>query len=265
MKPSLMKLTYFAAIVLLASCSIKEDRSGCPCYLILDVDNFVDGGFSRGGAVAFSGQGLDFAGRVDLEACYGCGYVRAVPRVPIDLACAAGIHTCSFEGAKVMVKPGSQADSIMSFACKVVPDADELVVKAVPHKQFCVLHMIAEPPEEYASNNVMITGRYAGLDLLVLSPVEGGMESPGRHCEDGSFEARLLRQADDAGLEVVMLSGSGEVLYNIDLTQALKDASYDWGKEDLDDVTMRVDYAKAVVSIEISEWDSDENYRNVEI
>ena len=265
MKPSFMNLTYVLAAAMLVSCSIKEDRSGCPCCLVLDVDAFVDGGFCNGGAVAVRSRGLDFSGEVELPSLYGSGYVKEVPRTMVSAACAAGIRSCSLDGSIVRVPLGKRADSLMAFACTVIPDGDELVVVTVPHKQYCLVHMIAGPPEEYAGYDVMITGGCSGLDLLSLKPERGEMRTFASHKEDGTFEAVLLRQDERASLVLDMLDGAGGSLYTIDLSAALEEASYDWNKTDLDDVTLRVDYARAEVFIEISEWDSDENYRNVEI
>lgn len=264
MKPSFIGLACVLAMMLVASCSIKEDRTGCPCYLVLDVDAFVDGGFCHGGAVALKGQGIDLAGPLDIVACRGCGYVKAVPRVSMSVACAAGISGCVLEGSSVLLPAGVQADPLMSFTCSILPDADEYVVVAEPHKQYCRVHMTVEQAEEYAGCDVIVSGRYSGLDLLALVPVRGSMLLTADH-EDGAFDVQLLRQADDAGLELAMTGSDGGVLYTIDLSGVLKDASYDWGKTDLDDVTLCVDYARSVVYLEISEWDSDENYRNVEI
>lgn len=265
MRPSFMKLACTLAVFMIVSCSVKEDRSGCPCYLILDVDAFVDGGFFHGGAVAFSARDLDFVEPVELDSYYRTGYVKTVSRIPLRVACAAGIRACDLSGTTVLVRPGGPADSLMAFACDALPEGDELYVKAEPHKQYCAVHMIVEHPEEYDGFSVTVGGRYSGLDILSLKPVPGENTVVAGHCPDGSFVALLLRQADDAGLAVTMLDAEGEQLYSIDLSAALKEASYDWTKPDLDDVTLRVDYAKSHVTMEISEWNSDENYRNVEI
>ena len=57
---SIRTMSVAAALALsaiLCSCSVKEDRSGCPCYVCLSVDDFIRAGFTE--ALAAFSQGTD--------------------------------------------------------------------------------------------------------------------------------------------------------------------------------------------------------------
>ena len=87
----------------------------------------------------------------------------------------------------------------------------------------------------------------------------------------GEYRTLLLRQSSDSSLflDVLLPAGDSEADWELQYTVSLSDAMaavyYDWTKEDLDDVSLRVDYARAEVTVEISEWEGSENDKNVEI
>lgn len=255
-------------LTVLCSCSVKEDRSLCPCYVDMIVDEFVRDGFSSG-TVAFSSDNFDFRENIALAEHVPEGYSLAVPRKPVRAACVCGLDKCRISGNCISVPPGEASDPIMSYRESFLPQGDEHVLYAVPHKQYCRIDFLLENPMEGFPYVFRVRSDCSGLGVFDLDPVRGNFNAMVYPNTLGEYRTLLLRQSVDAVLLLDVLLPAGgsewELQYTVNLSDALAAASYDWTKEDLDDVSVKVDYARAEVSVEISEWEGNEYERNVEI
>lgn len=259
-----------AALAILCSCSVKEDRSGCPCYLTMNVDEFVREGLVSG-VVSFKAAGLDTSESLDFADWFGTGYTVAVPRRELSASCVSGLSTCILEGNCIRIPAGLSSDPIHSYRTRFVPEGDEDLVMAVPHKQYCRLFLVTDDPAGQDSVVYRISGRMAGLDLFSLTPLPGHFECPVYPDGNGTFMCSLLRQDDDSGLVLEAFDAGDEVIdendlkYSINLSSALLLAGYDWTAEDLEDVYLKVDYARAEVTVTIGDWDGGDSRHDVEI
>lgn len=258
------------ALSVLCSCSVKEDRSLCPCYVDMIVDEFVRDGFSSG-TVAFSSDGFDFRDDILLADHVGGGYTVAVPRSFVKAACVCGLDRSHISGNCISIPEGEASDPIMSYRESFLPRGDEHLLYAVPHKQYCRIDLILENPMEDYPYAFRVRSDCSGLDIFDLQPVRGSFDTSVYANALGEYSTLLLRQSPESELFLdVLLPVSGsvsdwELQYTVSLSDALEAVSYDWTKEDLDDVSLTVDYARAEVTVEISEWEGSVNEKNVEI
>lgn len=270
MKTSLMMTGMAVALSVLCSCSVKEDRSLCPCYVDLIVDEFVRDGFSSG-TVAFSSDNFDSRDEISLVEYVPEGYSVAVPRRVVKAACVCGLDRCRVSGNSISIPEGEASDPIMSYRESFVPQGDEYELYAVPHKQYCRVDFVLENPMEGYPYVFRVRSDCSGLDMFDLVPVKGSFSALVHPNALGEYRTLLLRQSRDADLLLDVFLPVGErvsdweLQYTVSLSDALAAVSYDWGKEDLDDVSLMVDYARAEVTVEISEWEGSEYDKNVEI
>lgn len=255
-------------LIVLCSCSVKEDRSLCPCYVDMIVDEFVRDGFSSG-TVAFSSEGFNLREDIALAGYVPGGYTAAVPRRVVKAACVCGLDRSRISGNCICVPFGEASDPIMSYGGSFIPQGDEYVLNAVPHKQFCRMDFQMENPMEDFPYVFRVRSDCSGLDIFALDPVRGNFSAVVYPDSLGAYRSLLLRQSVEAELYLdVLLPSDGPELglqYTVNLSDALSSAGYDWTKEDLDDICLNVDYAHAEVSVEISEWEGNEYEKNVEI
>ena len=270
MKTSCMMTGMAVALLVLCSCSVKEDRSLCPCYVDLIVDEFVRDGFSSG-TVAFSSDGFDSRDDIILADYVPDGYSVAVPRREVKAACVCGLDKSHVSGNSIYIPAGEASDPIMSYRELFLPQGDEHRLYAVPHKQYCRVDFLLENPMEEYPYIFRVRGDCSGLDIFDLQPVRGSFSTLVYPNTLGEYRTLLLRQSSDSSLFLDVLLPAGdseadwELQYTVSLSDALAAVYYDWTKEDLDDVSLRIDYARAEVTVEISEWEGSENDKNVEI
>lgn len=240
----------------------------CPCYVDMIVDEFVRDGFSSG-TVAFSSEGFDLREEISLARYVPDGFTAAVPRKLLKAACVCGLDKCSISGNCICVPSGVASDPVMSYSETFLPEGDEHELHAVPHKQYCRIDFVLENPMDDFPYVFRVRSDYSGLGIFGLDPVRGNFNAMVYPNALGEYRTLLLRQSPEAELALDVLLPVGvsefELQYTVNLSAALSSVSYDWMKEDLDDVCLTVDYARAEVSVEISEWEGNEYEKNVEI
>ena len=69
---------------------------------------------------------------------------------------------------------------------------------------------------------------------------------------EDKFTAILPRQMD-ASLVLEVNDGS-ETLKNFALGEYVKACGYDWSEDDLKDISVRIDYARTKVVVEVKDW-----------
>ena len=232
---------------LLSSCSVKEDRSVCPCRLEIGIAAFLKYGPNPSAMIYFDDfplvphrEGEFFIADVekgDYNICVRTGNDEEVGR----------IH---------MIPPETEPDSLYSFRASVLCDGESKRVNALPHKQFCTVSIKVNGIE--GSNiTYKIKGSYNGLDILSVEPLYGHFEFPVfPSAEDGSLRFRLSRQGEDGNLSI--LSVKGDDAWNLPLGQWMKDAGYDWKAEDLEDFEADIDYSGARVTLRVCDWEIEE-------
>ena len=57
----------------------------------------------------------------------------------------------------------------------------------------------------------------------------------------------------------------GRIDYVIDLGAKFEAMGYDWTAEDLRDVSVKVGFASAGITVSVQDWEGDNSYENIEI
>lgn len=238
MRGHLFILFFLLAVV---SCSVKEDRSGCPCILSLYTSDAA-----RKGVLA-EVWNKDFV-RVAGGMTEGTGLDLEVPRGELVVTACSGLSSCGVFGGVVSIPGGGEMDELLS--CRAEIDCSGEVASHILflHKQYAsVCVRIVNFPEAPPYLPVRVLGNISGFDLRTGLPVPGEYSYLPPGLPDGSVEFRIPRQTD--GSLVLQIAGR-----DLPIGEIIGRSGYDWNEADLDDIYVWLDYGKSTVKLWISDW-----------
>ncbi len=254
----------------LTACSIREDRGGCPCYISVLVGDFLRAGFSDA-MLSFSSDRLVSREDIRLAEYEDEAYVASLERRMNRASLVAGIDRMQVRGDSLLTPGGHGSDPIWLYSEKFFCNDDFYTVTARPHKQYCRLKIVQTElsPGEESSCSFSVRAGYCGIDLYDRQPLRGEFHAEAQREPDGSFSLLLPRQGEEGEilLEACVASqNDGEAFtFTVDLGAHLRAEGYDWTLEDLRDVSVTVDYARAEISAHIEDWGSENIFYDVKI
>lgn len=259
---------FLALLLVLPACSVKEERTGCPCYVHLIVDEFLRAGLSEA-MVAFSSGGLGHSETLDLSPYEGSSYEKQLPRSQARAAVAAGLENSRLEGEVLKVPYGLEADPLWLYFEDFECEGDDKYLLAAPSKQYCNLTIVVTGMDEESEYNCSLQV-YAGssdVELYTGHPAGGKYHATARRVGPLVYAVRIPRQqGNELLLEISPppTRNAAEPMV-LDLGDEFRRAGYDWGRHNLMDASAVVDYASADISFDIVDWDIDGSFGDVEI
>ena len=270
MRSLLIALSLVSA--LLVSCSIKEDRSECPCLLRLDLSS-VDAD-AVGGKMLLDVRnegGFFCRDTVDLREGAGIREVR-VPRTGVRVnlwSCEAA----DFVGEDGLVIPlGDECPCVRMFSSFVDTDCETRTETVGVIKNYCRLTVMMDESDRCWPYELNVSGNIDGYGIdgtprsgefshyLVPSvssetDVEGALQSFADDRQETVLvrELSLPRQKDES-LRLSVLE-KGSVLKTFALGNYIRQSGYDWTAVDLQDIVVKIDYACTRVSIAVGPWE----------
>ncbi|MBO6082803.1 MAG: hypothetical protein J6P46_07255 [Bacteroidales bacterium] len=233
--------------VWLASCSVLEERAGCPCRLAIDLSAYAP--FGRYAEVAVWNGPDAFQETAPAAADWS----RDITKGEVLASAWTGQRDGHLSGTQFIVPQGKEPDSLRVWS-QWLDCRDEICrVKALPHKQYArvtIRFAGADLPWPY---QLYVESDCCGIDLEDLSPLAGDRIFPVGQAADGSFRFDLLRH--HAGTTVSLgLYEDTERADVLPLSEWMRKSGYDWEAEDLADIAFAIDYARSRVLIEIAGW-----------
>lgn len=243
------------AALLLCSCTVKENRSVCPCELLVRSDeplktegNVLVSVIQNGVVVK---QGM--MGREDFDA----GLCRlTVPRKPSKVTVFTGITGMNtVEGRRLDIRVQHQCDELYSDSVYAELTGDSQECLLTPHKNFARLNIIALGLPDDA--DVTVTGSVQGYDLCSTDPCEGRFGcAPDHQGQSADYNVRLPRQLDDAlSMNVVV---AGRRFCTVPIGVMIAATGYRFDDPDLLDISLTVDFSKSYVLVSIADWETAE-------
>lgn len=253
------------------SCSVLEDRSGCPCYTYLILDEFIRAGF-RDAVISFDSGADASQDKVSLAKYAGISYQRIFNRSTIRVSVVSGLDAGMIGNDNLLFPYGTEADPVWMFYDLAECLGDEEYINAVPYKQYCNLSIVVDglaPGEEYGCL-FRIRASCCGIGLYSGIPAEGEYCSMARRIAADKFSVRIPRQSGNVlQLEIVGADSGDNIdapaIEVLDLGNELKACGYDWTKNSLDDASAVVDCSKAEVTVTVSDWEPDISFGDIEI
>ena len=139
-KPALLGLVLLLSIS--AACTIKEERSACPCYLNLNFDSMAKNpDYTQGLITVMNDKVLD-QNRVRLEEYVGCGYEVAVPKGSIGACMVTGHEDLWWHSDTLYAATNLQWGPVMLANSISDCNTDEKWVLMDFHKEYCRVNII---------------------------------------------------------------------------------------------------------------------------
>ena len=245
-----------ALLALFTSCSIKEDRSECPCYLELVADSRMEQlPEQRFLLSVFNGSNTAFREVFSVGWLDGSEYPTIqLRRGYVDVNALWGAFHGVVSGYRYIIPEGMQMDSLYSCTSRRVDATGELAVASIfDAKQFCTIDIKLVPEELESPFSLLMRGNVCGVDLRNLEPSHGKFRTLVREYAPSRFSVRVPRQYD-ASLSLDFLL-DGAVVSSFDLGARIQQMGYDWKAESLEDIQIEIDYANARISINVGGWE----------
>ena len=291
----LLFVMWMAGMLFLSSCSIKEDRDGCPCWMMVEMPDRVghdgekvgqDGrspvGAGDDGCVVLRLRGnsdedaVDYeyqvteavrvdVGALEYEVPRGSVGVSAVAfgrdfSTPLRSARNDRLQSGNYED-EIRIPVDEQMDSLYGFFKMYHTRCESVLCDVELHKEFCTVSFTLGEDGYTSPYRIEVWGNVAGVSAWDLMPLDGDFRfAPS--LGNGVYQVRVPRQVDNS-LELVMLEIPDQVGYDgervvvdrLPLGEYIARSGYDWTAEDLADVNVALDLEMQQVMITVSGWD----------
>lgn len=224
---------FLAAMLAFGSCSVKEDRSDCPCRLTVEAGK---------GTVLSAWYG----GQKILDNHSGGIVDRMVPRGIVEIVASEG---------RFCAEVGQQVDSLFAEHALVDTDGETAGHSVNLQKSFATIGLDFKDKEEGRIDYVLlVTGTVSGVDCRTLEPVDGLFRCSPEVLEDGrGYRFRVPRQRDDS--LTLVLSEKGETVDTIPLGVLIRKTGFDWTQGSLGDVAVVADLPASTFEVTVMAWD----------
>ena len=238
---------------LLCACTIREDRSLCPCFLTLDLsgldaESLADSGCEEIVWTLVSGDTC-IGGRIPVDELPQEHLVE-VPREDAFLYVLAGDEGLFVPGEGLVIPEGSESPRLYAFAAAVETSQPELSVPICLHKRYARLEIRFREALRLGTE-CRLLGEVCGYDPMA-EPLPGVFSLPVVPDGDGCCEVVLPAQADASLL--LCLYRNGELERAFSLGTYILESGYEWAAEDLEDISLEVDYLHAPVRYKVEQW-----------
>ena len=244
-----------AAATLLCACSVKEDRTDCPCWL----DIIVSGCAPTGREVTVGAFGSDgaamFSERIDIADYPDC-YEREVRKGYVTTAVHTTLRRMGARRDSLLIPRGFDCDSLYIHNNIVDCRWEYARDTAVMHKNFSTVHMRMENPSGGSyPYTLTVRGDVCGIRSTDCTPLMGAFEHVPEEVTECSYVFRLPRQADDS-LVLELRDGDGTLAGEIPIGEYIAlIEDFSWSALDLKDIWIGVDYARSSLYISVNDWE----------
>ena len=236
---------WMAGILLLSSCSVKEDRSGCPCWMTVDLSKVAESRWKSperqnsteyqmvtkslesrqhiDESVVLRLRGnsdedeVDYAFKMTETVNTEVGALEyEVPRGAVGVS-VIGMpdrvghdgKSAGYHGDEIRIPVGEQMDSLYGFFRMFYTRCESVLCDVDLHKEFCTVSFTLGMDGYTSPYDIEVWGNVAGVSAWDLMPVKGEFRyAPVQ--KNGVYQVRVPRQEDNS-LELVMLEMPDQV------------------------------------------------------
>lgn len=243
---------------ILSSCSVKEDRTGCPCFLTLDMGGVESAGLMSMGLdslVVAVGDGGEYYTRESFHLRDNVQeFNAAVPktRIAVLVTCAGGGLLHDISG--VHIPEGSDCPVLYLSGDTFVADTGEMRRSVTLHRDYCVLSVRMKTTNGTKARpyRILVEGNVCGY-LMDGSPEEGYYRCSSVASSGGLCHLRIPRQVDGSLLLEVDFLDTGEVR-TFPVGEYILESGYDWTAPDLEDIEVEMDFSRTSLTFSIAKW-----------
>lgn len=220
-------------LVALVSCSVKEDRSDCPCWLTVEASK----------AISLNAW---FGSHQILDNHRGGFVDHTVPRGIVEIVASYG---------KFAAEDGHQMDCLFAQRALVNTNGETAGHTVRLNKNFTTVELDFKDEDDGRTvYDLLAIGTVSGVNERTLEPVDGIFRYVPDPVEDGrGYAFRVPRQKDNS--LALTLSCDGNVVETIDLGYLISRSGFDWKSESLGDVSILCDLPAHTFTITVKEWE----------
>lgn len=249
-------LLFAALLSAMLSCSVKEDRTGCPCLLTVDLSETLDISLTPPSrwdhdllVTVFPEEEGSLQKRIAYpEAPQECEF--KVPKGEVDVTGLLGLDVGILSGSTVRYPEGSESDRLFLSFRRVACLGEEARTSLHMLKQFSNVEIYGLDTFDY---RLVASAGSSGLDLLTAQALDGSFRYEIACDEEGVCRFRLPRQGSD-DLKILMFDRDGHLDNSIPLGKYLTGIGYDWNAPSLSDVSIHIDFVTASIDITVGDW-----------
>ena len=244
-----------ACMCCMLSCSVKEDRTDCPCRMILDFSQVDTSKVKSLNILVTSDDGMVLNEVVSSED-FLSEYVRDVPHGRLRVNVWGGGEVRAHGGYGIVIPYGCECPPLYmdSFEGDAGGESFRKVVNL--HKNHCQLTVLIEGMETMPYS-LTFSGNVDGYGLDGL-PSTGDFSCVAYPGDDGGSQALLPRQLDSSLL--LEIDDNSSTVKTFAVGEYIAGSGYDWSAENLDDITIVLDYYVTYIKITIQGWDKEYSY-----
>ena len=241
----------------LSGCTVKEDRSNCPCRLIVDMSEVKNTACNDILVSVFVNKGIVrnekfFAGDIPDT------FAIAVPKKEIFVGCFSAcdylsedVYVSGCTSDILSIPEGNDCPEVWMFCDAMYISSESVEYKMKLHKNYCKLNIKLRVEGENYPFLFGIEGTVAGYGAFG-KPKTGLFSVRKRAGKDGFVVINLPRQYDNS-LKLSIIDGL-DVIREFAIGEYIAESGYDWQNEDLRDVDMELDFSKTTISLKIDKW-----------
>lgn len=234
----------FLLAAFLCGCSIKADRSECPCIMSL----VLSGNPDEMVTVIAGNSDIDFRGTIFARD----GVCESeIPRGSLDMRILCGLNNCTVDNENVIVPEGKEMDEVYAWSGNVAALGETVSVEARMKKQFAFIHIrLVDGDEEPLLYSFLLEGNSCGFDMGSFDPVAGRFSCTVSPVIGEYYRVGVPRQFDDTLILRIWDTGA-----KIPLGKYISEIGYDWKSESLEDIYVDIDYLRCQVGVIVREWE----------
>jgi len=252
-----------AFLLLPLSCSIKEDRSACPCLLHMDYslvrsDERTSSALNPDSLLVIV-RGLHNG--IARMSEYPDGQSIYVRRTPSLLSCYLGMREGRLENgrSRLVIPVGEEADALFSYHRYLDLDADteeEFITPAMCYEYTkVILSFRREDGGAVGDQMLRVSSSSCGLDLNTGEVIAGDFAFVMKRYDDCSWCFNMPRQAGK-DIRIDAIGEGAQILFSVDLARELDGAGYDWKAESLPPlVVVNINEQNLPVDVRIIDWE----------
>ena len=243
---------WMTGMLLLSSCSVKEDRVRCPCWMTVDLSK-VDKSRWKSPEVQSSTEyqkvakslesrpnvaeeiilrlrgnsdedAVDYEYQVTEAVRVDVGALEyEVPRGSVGVSAVAFGNeipgragydgkSAGYDGGEIRIPVGEQMDSLYGFFKMYHTRCESVLCDVELHKEFCTVSFTLGEDGYTSPYDIEVWGNVAGVSAWDLMPVQGDFRYAPMQ-KNGVYQVRVPRQVDNS-LELVMLEIPDQVGYD---------------------------------------------------
>ena len=245
------------SLLLAVSCSFKEKRIDCPCWLTIELSDIKRVSDKASIELLKDGE-IIYSDMVSWKDIENGQFERTVLKGIVRTSVCSGAARMS--SSKAIFTGGQMADTIWAHTAEVDCTGETAVDVVRMHRQFArVTLRFLDRESAQGIDALSVSTDCGGLDLMTLSPLPGDWGMALELSDGGTAGFFVPRLRQDGRLVLTVTSAEKEK-DEIDLHRLLEDAGYRWDREDLDDVTVGLDFNLGVIGIRIDPWKEGQKY-----